>query len=811
MPYSPLWGGAPARRRLPAGALIFLLALTLQAETGSNAWLRYSPQPIEKIPAVLTTLNTSLLIDNARDELRKGIRGMTGKTLRLESGMPHEPAIILRIAAGSAPDAYSIKADHGNIAITASTDRGVLYGAFAFLRKLALHQAIDEQQTPATPIRWVNQWDRLDGSIERGYGGKSIFWENGHARADLSRVSEYARLLASLGINGCAINNVNADKRILSPEFLPEIASIAAALRPWGVATVISVDFSSPKTIGGLDTFDPLDPRVALWWKTKFDDLYAAIPDLGGVVMKADSEGQAGPSAYHRTHADAANVVARALAPHHGLIFYRGFVYDHHMDWNNPKNDRARAAYDNFVDLDGKFDQNVVIQIKNGPIDFQVREPASPLFAALDKTQKAIELQITQEYMGQARHMVFLVPQWKETLDFPCNMVARASACRDGFSLRVRAFIGVANVGLDESWTGNHLSQANLYGFGRLAWNPDLSARQIIDEWTAQTFGPETVDTIAKMQLTSWRTYENYTGPLGLQTLTDIVGNHYGVAVEASERNGWGQWHRADENGAGMDRSVATGTGYIGQYRPQIARIFENLATCPDDLLLFFHHVPYTHKLHSGKTVIQSIYDSHYEGAEAVEQYVRDWQSLKPHIDEQRYSEVLHQLEYQSGQAVVWRDAVTNWFLRASGIPDEKHRVGNYPGRFEAESMTLDGYSIVDVKPWETASSGKAVECPIVRCSASFHYDGPPGWHEIRIQYFDQSTGISNFRVFVNAQQIDQWQAADQVPERRNKIDSSSSTRRTITGIALRKGDEIRIEGVPDGPEHAALDYVEIK
>jgi alpha-glucuronidase len=805
-----MWGRAMPCRRLPAGALLFL-ALPLQAETGREAWLRYSPQQVEKIPAVLTTLNTSPIIESARDEILRGIRCMTGKTLRLESGKPKETAIILRTLPGQSPDAYSIKTVDGNITITASNDRGVLYGAFALLRRLALHQPIDEQSAPRTPIRWVNQWDRLDGTIERGYGGRSIFWENGHARADLTRVSEYARLLASLGINGCAINNVNADKRILSPEFLPQIASIAAALRPWGVATVISVDFASPKTIGGLDTFDPLDTQVAQWWKTKFDELYAAIPDLAGVVMKADSEGQAGPSAYHRTHADAANVVAKALAPHHGLIFYRGFVYDHHMDWNNPKNDRARAAYDNFVDLDGKFDSNVVIQIKNGPIDFQVREPASPLFAALDKTNKAIELQITQEYMGQSRHMVFLVPQWKETLDFPCNQVARASACSDGFSRRVQGFIGVANVGLNESWSGNHLSQANLYGFGRLAWNPDLTSRQIIDEWTLQTFGPETKETIAKMQLTSWRTYENYTGPLGLQTLTDIVGNHYGVAVEASERNGWGQWHRADHQGVGIDRTTSTGTGYIGQYRPQIASIFENLTTCPDDLLLFFHHVPYTYKLHSGKTVIQSIYDSHYEGAAAVEQYVRDWQSLKPHVDEQRYSEVLHQLEYQSGQAQVWRDAVTNWFLRASQIPDEKGRVGNYPGRVEAESMTLDGYKIIPVTPWETASGGKAIECPQPRCTARFRYDGPAGWHEIRVQYFDQSTGVSNFRVFVNTQQIDEWQAADQVPERRTKIDSSSSTRRTITGIALRPGDEIRIEGVPDGPEHAALDYVEIR
>jgi alpha-glucuronidase len=797
---------------------LFFLAIAVHAETGRDAWLRYTQTPAT-VPAVLATVSDSPLIGSARDEVLRGIRGMAGKTLRLESGMPKENAIVLgtlgafpNLSANLAPDAYWLKAVHSDnvdyTIVTATNDRGVLYGAFALLRKIATGQPItnlDEQQTPYAPVRWVNQWDRLDGSIERGYGGRSIFWDDGHARTDLSRVRDYGRLLASIGVNGCDINNVNADKRILSPEFLPQIASIAGALRPWGVQTVISVDFGSPKTIGGLDTFDPLDPRVAAWWKAKMDEIYVAVPDLGGVVMKADSEGQVGPSAYKRTHADAANVVARALKPHGGLIFYRGFVYDHHMDWNNPKNDRARAAYDNFVDLDGKFDDNVVIQIKNGPIDFQVREPASPLFAALEKTNQAIELQITQEYMGQARHMVFLVPQWKEVLDFNMGRAPVKSL--------VHGFIGVANVGLDESWLGNQLSQANLYGFGRLAWNPDLTSRQIIDEWTKLTFSndPKTIDTIAQMQLTSWRTYENYTGPLGLQTLTDIVGNHYGVAVEASERNGWGQWHRADQRGIGMDRTTATGTGYIGQYAPSIARMFESLATCPDDLLLFLHHVPYTYKLHSGKTVIQSIYDSHYEGAGAVEAYIRNWKSLQLHIDEQRFAEVLHQLEYQAGQAQVWRDAVNTWFLKASGIADAKGRVGNYPGRTEAEAMTLDGYAITPVTPWETASGGKAIECSAAKCSASFHYDGPPGWHTIRVQYFDQSNAVSRFRLFVGSQLVDEWAADDRVPERRAKVDSSSSTRRTLTGIALRKGDEIRIEGIPDGVEHAALDYIEIQ
>ena len=718
-------------------------------------------------------------------------------------------------AANLKPDGYQLRTVGGKIVITGADDRGVLYGAFALLRKVALGEStedLNEKSEPRVPVRWLNHWDNLDGSIERGYGGRSIFWDNGAARADLTRVNDYGRMLASLGINGTSINNVNVNPRILAPDFLPEIVKIANTLRPWGVRTILSVDFGSPQKIGGLDTFDPLDPKVIAWWKAKTDEIYRAIPDLGGFIIKADSEGRVGPSAYGRTHADSANVVARALKPHGGMIFYRGFVYDNKMDWRNLKNDRARAADDNFRALDGKFDDNVVIQIKNGPIDFQVREPVSPLFGTLAKTRQAIEFQITQEYMGQARHTVFLVPMWKEALDFDLRVGNAATPVKS----RVNSVVGVSNAGLDENWFGNHMSQANLYGFGRLAWNPDLSARQITEEWTRLTFGNDSkvVQTITDMQLKSWRTYEDYTGPLGLQTLTDIVGNHYGVAVEASERNGWGQWHRADtegdEKGVGMDRTVATGTGYIGQYAPAVARMYESLATCPDDLLLFMHHVPYTYVLHSGKTVIQYLYDSHYEGADAVAGFVRDWKSLQGRVDEQRYREVLAQLEYQAGQAEVWRDAVSNWFLRASGIPDAKGRVGNYPGRLEAESARVEGYKTIDITPWEAASGGKAVECPAASgCSATFRYNGGAGVFQVRVRYFDTNAGASRFRALIGNKVIGEWTANDRVPTR--KIDGSSSALHIINGIPLKEDDEIRIEGTPDSGETAALDYLEIQ
>ncbi len=785
-----------------------LVASALRSDTGAEAWLRYAPLANSpSLPAVMYVAGDSPILTSAKQEMLTGVRGMTGRTLRVSSSEPAESAFLigtlesLSIDAKLPEDGYLLRTVSRkglrHIVIAGANERGALYGVFALLRKLSLREpiaALNESHSPTTAIRWVNQWDNLDGTIERGYGGASIFFDKAAVRQDLSRVREYGRLLASLGINGCAINNVNANPLLLTPAWLPQLKRIADELRPWGVATVISVDLGSPKTVGKLDSFDPALPEVAAWWKAKVDELYRKIPDLGGFVMKADSEGRVGPSTYGRTHADAANTVARALKPHGGRIFYRGFVYDHHANWRNLKNDRARAAYDNFMPLDGKFDDNVIIQVKHGPIDFQVREPASPLLAALKHTNMAVELQITQEYFGQARHMVFLVPYWKDALWFGPGT----------------GFIGVANVGMDSNWLGNHMSQANIYGFGRLAWDPSLTSERIVDEWTRQTFGHDakTVETINRMQLKSWRVYEDYTGPHGLQTLTAITGTHFGPAVEASERNGWGQWHRSDEKGAGMDRTVKTGTGYIGQYPPDRARVLESLATCPDDLLLFFHHVPYTHLLHSGKTVIQSIYDKHYDGAAAAANHVAEWKALEGRVDQQRYHEVLRQLEYQSGHAEEWRDAVVTWFLKTSGIADKQGRAGKFPGRVEAETMTLSGYQPIELTPWEAASGGKAITCPATRCQASFIYNGPPGWHTLKVRYFDQSDGESSFMVKVAGQPVDMWTAKDHLPSRR--IDSASSTLRVINGVALRTGDEIRIEGVPDGRETAAIDYIEV-
>jgi alpha-glucuronidase len=655
------------------------------------------------LPEKIVLLGDRPVLKTAQQELVQGVSQMLGKTLL--AGVSSSPrnavalgtladlrALIpsLRPREELRPDSFWLKIApiRGSecLIITAPTDRGVLYGVFALLSKIARGESlalIDEVQQPYAPVRWVNQWDNLDGRIERGYGGPSIFFSDGKVRADLTRAGQYARLLASIGINGCTIHNVNAAPGVLEASFIAQVSRVANVFRPWGVQLSLSVDLSSPKIIGGLDSFDPLDPQVAEWWRKKVDEIYRNIPDFGGLVVKADSEGRLGPSAYRRTPADAANVIARALKPHGGVVFYRAFVYNHHLDWRNPKNDRAKAAYDNFHPLDGVFDDNVVIQIKNGPIDFQVREPASPLFAGLRHTNEAVELQITQEYTGQQRHLCFLVPMWKEVLDFDMHVDAHATAVKDlvagrAFNRPIGGFLGVANVGMDANWLGSSLAMANLYGFGRLAWDPNLSAERIVDEWTRLTFGsdPLVVDTITAMQLNSWRTYESYTGPLGAGTLTNILGNHYDPGPASSEENGWGQWHRADRQGIGMDRTVATGTGFIGQYPPEVQASYESLAKCPDNLLLFFHHVAYTYVLHSGKTVVQHIYDSHYDGADRARDFVSQWNAMEGHIDAERYRDILTRLEDQVVEAIVWRDSICGWIYRLSGIADAKSRDG---------------------------------------------------------------------------------------------------------------------------------------
>ncbi len=809
--------------------------------SGDPAWLSY--QPVKSalvfpggIPDTVVKLGNSVLEDSAARELALGWRGMLQREPRviptdngdgrkvvlgtqeeIDAWRPHTAATKLLT-----PDAYRIYRENNTLVIEGGDDRGVLYGTFALLREIAEQHSLanlDETSAPWAVVRWTNEWDNPNGTIERGYAGPSIFFEDGNVRADLSRAAAYARLLSSVGINGCTINNVNADLGLLRPENLREVARIADVFRPYGVRLSLSVDMSSPQVIGGLKTFDPLDPEVAAWWKTKIDEIYAVIPDFGGFVIKADSEGRVGPSKYGRTQSDAANVVARALKPHGGVVMYRGFVYNNHLDWHDMKADRARAGYDNFHPLDGKFDDNVIVQIKYGPIDFQVREPVSPLLAGLPHTNEAIELQVTQEYTGQQRHLVYLVPMWKQSLDTDMRDFSSAAPLPVKLLVSGRAtatehhteggFVGVSNVGTD-GWLGNPLALANLYGFGRLAWNPNLEAATISDEWTRLTFGndEQVRTTIDKLQLDSWHIYESYTGPLGMGTLTDIVGAHFGPGIASAERNGWGQWIRADEHGVGMDRTVATGTGYIGQYPAPLAATYESLATCPDALLLFMHHVPYTYRLHSGLTVMQYIDNTHYWGAHASGEQVPAWEALRGKVPDATYAEVLKRLKYQAGSAIVWRDAVTRWFTRESGIPDELGRVDHDPNRIEAEAMKLSGYTVVDVTPWETASGGKAVICDMPECTAQTTWSGRDGWYDVSVQYFDLLHGHSRFRISIAGHDVDHWTADDTLPG--DTLNGSTSTRRTVDQVSIHHGDVIEVTGLPDGLEKAPLDYLSI-
>jgi alpha-glucuronidase len=838
----------------------FLLAailpgsLAARAQTADQAWLKYDGVSGRVIyPRDIRALGSGALEQSAVDELKRALGRLAsgGQTARAAEAVAGQTILgtvtefrhafpDLAVPGDLAPGGYWVDLSGSSahkVFIVGADAPGVLYGVFDMLR---IREPGDFPRTlhsnPTFKIRWVDEWDNPDGSIERGYAGRSIFFEGGNVRDDLKPVAEYGRLLASVGINGCNINNVNAAPQLIDSGHLKQIARIAEALRPWGVHLAMSVAIASPQTIGGLATYDPLDPAVKAWWAAKANEIYALIPDFAGFTVKADSEGQPGPASFGRTPADAANTLAAALAPHGGVVLYRAFVYNHHLDWRDPKADRARAAYDIFHPLDGKFAPNVIVQTKEGPIDFQVREPVSPLFAGLDHTAQAMEVQITQEYTGQQRHLVYLAPMWKWVLDTDLRAVPQPSPRQaqplgapsshglivggwestpvkeilEGktFHQPLGGMIGVAGVGRDR-WLASPLALANLYAFGRLAWDPNLSPAQIADEWTRQTIGsdPEVISTVRKMLLQSWPAYEDYTGPLGLQTLTDITGSHYGPNIESSERNGWGQWHDADAMGVGKDRSVATGSGYAGQYPPALAALYENIATTPDDLLLFFHHVPYTYKLHNGKTVIQYIYDSHYQGAAQAAQFLADWTSLKPKINPALYEDVHARLEYQAGHAIVWRDAVVQYFLKLSGIPDDKGRAGHYPGRLEAEDARLSGYKAIDVTPWEDASRGKAVTCGAAACSAEWTWSRQPGTYNIAVQYFDLAGGAARFKLLVNGRAAATWRADANLPS--TPPNGDNSTRRTVTGIALKPGDTIRVDGVPDGPDPAALDYVE--
>ncbi len=672
------------------------------ASKSYKAWLQY-----ERIEQVTIRNDYIKLLANvvlpselseyspALRELKDACRTMLGID-PLVSERPSNPSYTrIRYATGAEREQlgdegyriHSTSTDAGTcLSLDAGGPSGLLYGIFHLLRLFGSNASLSEvdiREKPTSQLRMLNQWDNADGSIERGYAGLSIFYQNGQIASRLDRVRDYARLAASVGINGISINNVNvhkAETAFITESLLPEVSRVADVFRSYGIRLFLSVNFAAPIQVGGLTTADPLDPGVCDWWKKTAKTIYDYIPDFGGFLVKADSEHRPGPFTYGRDHADGANMLADALAPHGGIVIWRCFVYNCMQDWRDRSTDRARAAYDHFTPLDGKFKDNVILQIKNGPMDFQVREPVSPLFGAMKRTNQVMEFQVTQEYTGQQRHLCYLVPQWKEVLDFDTHAKGQGSYVKriaDGSLFRPKhsGFAAVSNIGDDDNWTGHTLAQANLYGYGRLIWNPDLSAEQIADEWIRQTFGNDErlVSAISRMLMGSWRTYENYTAPLGVGWMV-APNHHYGPDVDGYEYSRWGTYHFADRDGIGVDRTTETGTGYGAQYHAPNAAMYNDVTTCPDELLLFFHHVPYTHRLQSGLTVIQHIYDTHFEGAEQAANLLEQWEQLEGLIDSARFGSIRERLREQAEHAKHWRDVINTYFYRKSGVPDEKGR-----------------------------------------------------------------------------------------------------------------------------------------
>ncbi|MFY1636452.1 alpha-glucuronidase [Solwaraspora sp. WMMB335] len=652
---------------------------------------------------ISATTSDSPLIDTVYAEVRAACYRFGGTVTR--SSVDDDTDLMLRLTSepgGLGDEGYSVGRADGITTVTADGPAGLLYGLFHLVRlggsAFTGDPVTDDRATrthrPAVRRRMLNHWDNVDvnplmGQIERGYAGGSIFWRAGALTDDLDRLRTYARLLAATGINAITVNNVNVGRteaRLLTDR-LDDVATIAAIFRAYGIALHLSVSFASPMVLGGPPTADPLDESVRAWWAATTARVYDAVPDFGGYVVKADSEGQPGPFAYGRSHADGANMLADALAPYGGVVHWRAFVYNHRQDWRDRSTDRARAAYDHFAPLDGQFHDNAILQVKYGPMDFQAREPVSPVIGAMPATRLAVELQVTQEYTGHQLHVCYLGPLWSEVLGFRFDgdgdgpFTGDAGSTVAGIAEHGGSLVAVSNVGDDPFWCGHPLAQANLYAFGRLAWEPAADPVVLLDEWISLTFPADTVDDPAlvrgvlhAMMDGSWRTYERYTAPLGVGFMVRPA-DHYGPSVDGYEYTQWGTYHFADRDGVGVDRTRAAGTGFAGQYPKPWADVYESIADCPDELLLFFHHVPYGHVLRSGSTVIQHIYDTHFAGADEAATMREHWQRLADAgLDPALYARVADRLDEQVRSAREWRDQINTYFFRKSGVPDAHGR-----------------------------------------------------------------------------------------------------------------------------------------
>lgn len=643
-------------KRFWSGLCFLSLALTLWAEDGSRLWLRQTP--VNR--ASVCCLVTSPTLTVAREELAALWQGGEVE-LQLCADETH-----CRLG----KEGYTIRTSEGKTVLGAATEQGLLYATYHLLRLQAEGAdctQLDIQEKPAFDIRVLNHWDNLDGTIERGYAGRSLWkWEE-LTDSVSARYREYARANASVGINGTVLNNVNASPEILSADYLQKVRKLADVFRPYGIKVYLSVNFASPMKLGGLSTADPLDEEVACWWKEKVREIYGLIPDFGGFLVKANSEGQPGPCDYGRTHAEGANMLAEALKPYGGIVMWRAFVY-------SPSDaDRAKQAYLEFQPLDGRFRDNVMVQVKNGPIDFQPREPYSPLFGAMPHTPLMVEFQITQEYLGHSNHLAYLATMWKEFYRY----VQPSS---------LKGVAGVVNVGDHVNWCGHDFAQANWYAYGRLAWNPDLSAEEIAREWLAQTFTTDRrfVEPMTQVMMDSREAVVDYMMPLGLHHIF-AWGHHYGPEPWCEVPGARADWlpsyyHQADKEGLGFDRS-RSGSDAVSQYPDSLARVFNSLEQCPEEYLLWFHHVNWNHLLHSGRSLWDELCYKYQKGVDEVRAFQRVWKEMKPYVDAERYQAVAERLDIQAHDAVWWKDACLEYFRTFSKQP--------YPKGVEPPVFTL--------------------------------------------------------------------------------------------------------------------------
>lgn len=670
----------------PIALFFALISFSVKADDGYRLWLKYDLlQDASKRTNYSKSINSiypsqeSPTISAAVEELLMGLKGLLGKNIAVVKNMDSKGGnIVLKIENNEklSAEGYRIFSQNGNFYISAKNEKGLLYGSYEFLRQMQTLQDLSKisiESSPKIQLRLLNHWDNPNGTIERGYAGASLWkWHELPYVID-PRYKDYARANASIGINGTVLNNVNASARFMTAEYLEKVAALAKVFRPYNLKVYLSVRFSAPRNVGGLPTADPLDPKVRQWWKDKAKEIYSIIPDFGGFVVKANSEGEPGPQDYNRTHVDGANMLAEALEPFNGIVMWRAFVYK-----VDPNGDRTKEAYYEFKPFDGQFHKNVIVQVKNGPLDFQPREPFHPLFGAMPQTPLMIEFQLTQEYLGFATHLVYEAPMFKEVLDTDTYAKGKGSTVAkviDGslHNYRFSAMCGVANTGSDRNWTGHPFGQANWYALGRLAWDYSISSEQIAEEWIKMTLTtqPKAVATIKGMMLKSREVMVNYMTPLGLHHLMG-EGIHYGPQpwLDKSGRPDWTStyYHRADSIGLGFNRS-ATGSNAVGLYASEIQAVWGSEENCPLEFLLWFHHVRWDKKLSTGKSLWDELCFRYYEGADDVKKMQNQWLSVKPFIDKEIFTDVLGRLQIQHREALWWRDACVLYFQTFSKKP----------------------------------------------------------------------------------------------------------------------------------------------